>query len=94
LRALPVQQASRGPASDEYAERIESARFGPFDHQWPDATLVSRWHVVLCHLHRRRYAEGVGLSDSDKRSCLYDLKGLARNGRESDGSEPEITTIR
>jgi hypothetical protein len=34
------------------------------------------------------------LSYSDKRSCLHDLQGLARNGQELDGSETKITTIR
>jgi transposase InsO family protein len=31
---------------------------------------------VFCHLHRRRYAESVGLSDLDKRPCYHDLQGL------------------
>jgi hypothetical protein len=59
LRALPIRQASREPTSDKCAERIESARFGPFRHLWPDATSVSRRSIVFRHLYRRRHSERV-----------------------------------
>jgi hypothetical protein len=83
LRALAVRQVSCGPTSDQYAERIKLCRFGPFEHLWPDATSVSRRSIVLRYLHRWCYAQGVGVSNTNKRSCFYELQGLALNGWEN-----------